>query len=220
VDLLAELGEARGHSWAEVARAIWHAWDESRTKLDDSPLFARHQPWAARLWPHAPVSALRTLLEHQPDAVPVDQLSDQQWLGLLETPPAQLSPLGQRVLWQSIPVEHWARAWPTLAPTDPEAVAGLWRRAPDWVLQRARERWQNRDWDGLGLLRASLPDDQTDAWVAIAEQQSPGAMPDELVTEWIGWLHGRVARRVVGWRRAYGLLVELAQSLERARRAQ
>jgi hypothetical protein len=220
VDLLAELGEARGHPWAEVARAIWRAWDESRATLDESPLFARHQPWAARLWQHAPVSALRALLEHHPDAVPVDQLSDEQWLGLFESLPAQLSALGQRVLWQSIPLEHWAAAWPTLAPTDPEAVAGMWRRAPEWVLERARERWESRDWDGLGLLRASVPDDQTAAWVAIGEQQSLGAMPDELVAAWIVWLHGRVARRVVGWRRAYGLLVELAQALERARRVQ
>jgi hypothetical protein len=220
VDLLAELGEARGHPWAQVARAIWHAWEESREELENSPLLGADQPWAARLWQHVPVSVLRALLERHPQAVRLDHLDDQQWLGLFESPPAGLSPLGQRVLWQAVPVEHWAAAWSALAPSDPEALASLWRRAPELVLARARECWETRDWDGLGLLRAVVPDDQTAAWVGIGEQLSPGAMPDEVVAELVAWLHGRVARRVPGWRRAYGFLAELEQALERARRAQ
>ena len=41
MDLLAELGEARSHPWPQIARAIWHAWEESRAELDDSPLLRR-----------------------------------------------------------------------------------------------------------------------------------------------------------------------------------
>ena len=220
---LSALAERRGVTAAELAQAVWGAWDAAgRPKTS---LFTASGPGAV-LFTHAPGRLLEVLLpelDARELAALASRFGEEQWQALARAASAgTLAPRSLTAICAAIDHEHAERllALPTF--DDPEALAALWTRVPGSVAAALRTRL-DRDGTGGPRVLESAPPEQTAAAVDVLRRRLLASGAPELAPEALErvrrWLHARIASRAPAWREAYALLAELERRLAPVLRA-
>lgn len=228
VPALAELAERRHMPWAEVARAMWNAWNLSAQAADDFPaLLAPEAPHAARLWAHLPGSLVLPLLEPRGGAsarVPWSALGEEQWAAVVEGWRAlQSDAQGARAAFSAIP-EAQAMLMVDAgvlseSAEDRALLSALWERFPEQLAQRVEALCSAGGVSAALPLLLGAPPSQTGHAVELMGPPELLLELDEAELDGVRhWLLERVHERTAAWRDAYALLAALEQGVAPFRR--
>jgi hypothetical protein len=212
--LLGELGSEPAKA-APVLRAVWSAWETA----ERPELPALEKSLTALLWSHAPVSALEHLASSRSSEHGFEHLNREQWrtlVGLLERDARSPESLA---FWRAVPEPELETLLALgLEPSNFEALAALWRRAPARLGATLEARFERGLGKAAGALLASVPAALTaETAQKLAADERLARQSSERMIELGTWLHERVAERCLGWREAYSRLSELERRLALAR---
>ncbi len=215
------LARARGVAWADVAIAAFQAWLDAKRPALGGSVLDPGSPDAATLWSHAPAEVLAELLAEPAAAggqLPWDALGDLQWTAFVEAAPraadAAWDALGLDVAWRAIPEPHARVALGSIA--DRRALAALWARFPDALLEHARAADVATQLALAEAAEGAHVAALVDVFAAIPE---PADLPAPELDRLRVWLASRVTARDAGWRDAYALLAATERRIAPAARA-
>jgi len=136
---LQALAKERAVPFADVARAIWEAWDDAQRPSDGAAFLAPDSPVAAWFWPHVPSELLEVLLcDVRATHIPYELFAPEQWqafLSALETAPARAEDARAFELAPSAVVEEaWSRGVESRT-----LFASVWQRTPERAARELRD---------------------------------------------------------------------------------
>jgi hypothetical protein len=205
------LARRRRIDFADVAQAVWRAWDTAdRPPLHTTLLDAKTR-WAHAFWRHLPEELLEVVISRS-EGVVFDALSDRHWQLLLEAACARRIVLGPAA-WQAIPVSLVATS-SVVAELPDAALSELYQRMPDEMIALAAT---TEVAPALELLMAA-PLDQTAAVTEYCSAMPLFELPSPLLDRLRRDLHRRIAARSPAWQGACELLLRIERGLRPARK--
>jgi hypothetical protein len=211
-----------GVPWADVASAIWLAWDAAERPADGADFLLPENDPEGSFWTHIPRQLLRPLLAEARDApVPFDRLREEPWAAIEEAVlNGALGVSGEMVRHAPAAVlESWL-ARRGLQPFIGPALGVLFERVPErllGVLSSYFERPSPAEAAQALALLAELPTSLLDQAVSAAEGKPLVRLPGPALAATRKLLHRAVSTGGLLARRAYPMLATLEQQLSAAR---
>ena len=209
--------------WAEVARAVWLAWDAAGRPADGAEFLAPERDAEALFWAHIPRELLKPLLLDARDKpMPLAALREEPWAAIEEAVLDGALPATAELVAHAPPavLDAWLLRR-GLQPFDDAALHALFERLPERLL-RVLELHFERPTPAeaaqvLALLRA-LPDSLLGDAVERTQGKALVRLPEPTLAGVRLLLHRAVGRGGAVARSAYPVLAELEQRLSTARR--
>lgn len=208
--------------WAEVARAVWLAWDAAERPAEGAAFLLPESDPEGLFWAHIPRELLHPMLADARDKpMPFERLKEEPWAAI-----------EQAVLDGSLPlttalVEHAPESildsWlgqRGLELFGAQTLPALWTRVPQRLLALVAlhlERPSSAGAAELGALLAQLPGAVLADAVALAETHQLVRLTEDALASVRRLLHRAVSAGGVLSRRAYPVLADLEQKLSTAR---
>jgi hypothetical protein len=210
--------------WAEVARAVWQAWDAAERPAEGADFLLPDNDPEGLFWAHIPRELLRPLLADARDKpMPFDRLREEPWAAIEEAVLADALPLTAELVRhapESV-LDSWL-ARRGLEPFSGGALGALFERLPQRLLGVLSLHFEKPKPDEvpqvLALLK-ELPESLLEAAVGVAEGKQLVRLPGPTLAGTRKLLHRAVSAGGALGRRAYPLLAELEQKLSVARRS-
>jgi hypothetical protein len=213
------LADERKLARAELALAIWRAWDDAGRPSDGAEFLLPDAAERGLFWPHIPGELLRALLADARALAPYDLFGEEQWQALLDAlaegrlprvDPALLAHVSDALLEQLL-----ASAEPTR-----ELCSELWRRSPERALAEIARELDTRTDDAarLELWLASTPEPALPGLCALGDERAHlHDLPRPKLLVWRRFLHELVQARSPGYRAGYELLRRIDTQSARSR---
>ncbi len=210
--------------WAEVARAVWLAWDAAERPADGADFLLPDNDPEGLFWAHIPRELLKPmLLDARDKPMPFERLRDEPWAAIEEAVLEGTLPATARIVEHAplAVLDSWL-ARRGIAPFEGAALAALFERVPDRLLRVLELHFERPSPDEasemLTLLR-EVPDAYLAAVVERAEGKPLLRLPGASLVGIRKLLHRAVSRGGALGRRAYASFAELEEKLTVARRA-
>ena len=209
--------------WAEVARAVWLAWDAAERPAEGADfLLPEHDP-EGLFWAHIPRELLRPLLADARDKpMPFDKLRDEPWAAIEEAVLAGQLPVSAELVRHA--PESVLDSWlgrRGLEPFNGAALGMLFERLPKRLLGVLSLHFEKPNPAEVGQVMAlldALPASLLEDAIAVAEGKQLVRLPGPTLAGTRKLLHRAVSAGGALGRRAYPLLADLEQRLSAARR--
>lgn len=236
---VAELGKSRGGlliaatraaaitldaPWAEVARAVWLAWDSAGRPADGADFLHPDSDVEGLFWAHIPRELLRPLLLDARDKpLPFERLREEPWAAIEEAVLEGALPVTAELVRHA--PEATLDAWlggRGLAPFAGGALRALFERLPERLLRVLEQHFETPDpaeTEQVLALLAELPDSLLGQAVTRAERKQLVRLPGKSLAGVRRLLHRAVSHGGALSRQAYPLFAELEEKLSSARRA-
>jgi hypothetical protein len=217
---LADHARERNVPFAQVARALWTAWDAAARPSQGTEFLAPDAPERAAFWPHIPEELLTSLLrDARATDVPYDLFGEEQWQAFLAALPHAPRLADDPKAWHSAPAAVVSAALEQGVATQ-ALFTSLWQNAPERAaseLERVLES-SHPDSERLELLLETA-DDRAARLVLAAFDAHPRLWntSSAALTLLRRFLHSYVAERRPNHRQAYAKLAEIEQRLADAR---
>ncbi len=211
--LLGELGSEPAKA-APVLRAVWAAWEAAlRPELP-----TLEKSFAALLFSHAPMSVLEHFASSEDCADEFEHLSREQWRSFVDHWTRTRRSAESLAFWRAVPEAELDTLLSLgLEPSNLDALAELWRRAPSRLVAALEARFEPGRGRPTSALLASVPAALTaETARKLAADERLARHSSEHMKELGAWLHERVAERSLGWREAYSRLSELERRMSLA----
>jgi hypothetical protein len=209
--------------WAEVARAVWYAWDAAARPAEGAEFLLPDSDVEGLFWAHIPRELLRPLLADARDKpMPFERLRDEPWAAIEDAVLAEALPVTEQMV-RHAPLSV-LDSWLTrrgLAPFAGAALRALFERLPErllGVLSLHFEKPDPAEVDEVLALFAELPASLLPAALEVAHDKQLLRLPGPTLAATRKLLHRGVSAGGALGRRAYPLLAELEQKLSTARR--
>jgi hypothetical protein len=213
---LQALARERSVPFANVASAIWEAWDDAQRPSDGAVFLAPDSAVSSWFWPHIPAELLEVLLcDARATDIPYQSFEAVHWqafLTALQTAPARadderafaLAP--ESVLEQALRQGVESRA----------LFISVWQRLPELAaseLQRALDAPENEEITRLGELLTAAPAAHLARVFETFSRPSVANLGREKLSSVLRFLHGYIRARKAGYVQAYARLSELERRL-------
>jgi hypothetical protein len=198
---------------AEVARAIWNAWEQAG-RPDGAPFLAPNAAQHGLFWSNIPGEILAALIvDARRHHVPYAHFGDEQWEAFARALARFPELVGEREAWEHVPAEWIGRllALPLEWPAAPRSVEVLWRRFPDLLrsaVERQLAKTSSLDAASLGALLSGAPSDVGTELVGALGTRAH-ALGDAARSAVRALLRRLVNERGPNWRDAYQSLSKL-----------
>lgn len=209
--------------WAEVARAIWLAWDGAERPAEGADFLLPESDVEGLFWAHIPRELLRPLLADARDKpMPFERLREEPWAAIEDAVlQGALSPSPEIVRHApEATLDSWLGRR-GLEPFDAPALAALFERLPERLLRVLTLHFEAPDVaeaPQIVALLDALPRSELERAVAAAEDKPLLRLPGPTLAGARKLLHRAVGEGGAVSRRAYPVLAELEQKLSAARR--
>lgn len=210
-------------AWAEVARAVWLAWDAAERPAEGADFLLPENDPEGLFWAHIPRELLKPMLVDARDKpMPFERLRDEPWAAIEDAVlDGSLSPTAAIV--EHAP-EHVLDSWlgrRGIEPFEGAALSMLFRRVPERLLRVIELHFEKPSAteaaELLSLLQA-LPDSLLPEIIERAEGKQLVRLPGPTLGGVRKLLHRAVSRGGVLGKRSYALFAELEEKLSVARR--
>jgi hypothetical protein len=210
--------------WAEVARAIWQAWDAAERPAEGADFLLPENDPDALFWAHIPRELLRPLLLDARDKpMPFEHLQGEPWSAIEEAVLEGDLPLTAELVRHA--PEALLDSWlgrHGLELFDGPALGALFTRVPERLLRVLELHFQAphpNETDQVLALLAQLPASQLEGAVAVATGKNLVRLPGPTLQATRKLLHRAVGAGGPVAQHAYAVLSELEEKLSAARRA-
>ncbi|HYQ18749.1 MAG TPA: hypothetical protein VEQ58_23400, partial [Polyangiaceae bacterium] len=210
--------------WAEVARAVWLAWDSAERPAEGAEFLLPDNDPEGLFWAHIPRELLKPLLADARDKpMPFERLRDEPWAAIEDAVlDGSLEATASIVEHAPLPILDSWLGRRGLAPFSGGALGMLWRRLPERLLRVLSLHFEAPDVaeaPQILALLAELPDSLLEPAIAAAEEKALLRLPGPTLIGTRKLLHRAVSQGGAVGRRAYPVLADLEQKLSSARRA-
>jgi hypothetical protein len=209
--------------WAEVARAVWQAWDSAERPADGAEFLLPENDVEGLFWAHIPRELLGPLLADARDKpMPFERLREEPWAAIEEAVLADALSVSEEMVRHA--PESVLDSWlgrRGLAPFDGRALGALFERLPErllGVLSLHFEKPNPADVPQVLALLAELPAALLDQAIGVAEGKQLVRLPGPTLAATRKLLHRSVSAGGALGRRAYPLLAGLEEQLSAARK--
>lgn len=217
---LQALALERGVPFAQVASAIWEAWDDAQRPALGAEFLSSDSEYSSWFWPHVPPDLLEALLaDARATGIPYESFGDAQWrafVAALESAPARADDERAFSLAPDFVIDEALDR----GIESRTLFAAFWRRAPERAGTELVQLLQSKDETDLprlsGLLRAA-PDSQLGNLDELFAQPGLTNLPPAQLAVVRHFLHGHVRERRPGYVNAYTRLTEIERRLSQAR---
>jgi hypothetical protein len=213
---------ALGVAWAEVASAVWLAWDAAERPADGADFLLPENDLEGLFWAHVPRQLLRPLLADARAPMPFDRLREEPWAAIEEAVlDGALVVTAEMVRHAPAAVLDSWLARRGLQPFNGAALGVLFERVPErllGVLSLHFERPSPAEATQVLALLAELPTSLLDQALSAAEGKQLVRLPGPTLDATRKLLHRAVSAGGLLARRAYPILAALEQQLSAARR--
>ncbi len=210
--------------WADVARAIWLAWDAAERPAEGADFLLPERDPEGLFWAHIPHELLKPLLLDARDKpMPLSQLREEPWIAIEEAVLEGTLPVTPEMVTHA--PEGILDSWlgrRGLEPFEGAALTALFERLPERllrVLELHFERPHPGQTEQVLALLAELPDSRLADVVAVATGKNLVRLPGPTLRATRRLLHRAVGLEGVVGRSAYPVLAELEEKLSVARRS-
>jgi hypothetical protein len=209
--------------WADVARAVWQAWDAAERPAEGADFLLPDNDPQGLFWAHIPRELLRPLLaDAREKPMPFERLRDEPWAAIEEAVLANALPVTAELVRYA--PENVLDSWLArrgLEPFSGAALGALFERLPQRLLGVLSLHFEKPNPDEvpqvLALLK-ELPESLLEAAVGVAEGKQLVRLPGPTLAGTRKLLHRAVSAGGALGRRAYPLLANLELKLSTARR--
>jgi hypothetical protein len=208
--------------WAEVARAVWLAWDSAERPAEGAEFLLPDNDVEGLFWAHIPRELLRPLLADARDKpMPFERLREEPWAAIEEAVLANALQVSEEMVRhapQSV-LDSWL-ARRGLEPFEGRALGALFERLPErllGVLSLHFEKPNPVEVPQVLALLAELPAALLAQAVGVAEGKQLVRLPGPTLAATRKLLHRGVSAGGALGRRAYPLLAGLEEQLSAAR---
>jgi len=209
--------------WAEVARAVWLAWDAAERPAEGADFLLPESDPEGLFWAHIPRELLRPLLaDAREKPMPFDKLREEPWAAIEEAVLADQLPLTAELVRHA--PEALLDSWlgrRGLEPFHGPALSMLFERLPKrllGVLSLHFEKPSPSDVAQILELLDALPASLLEDAIGVAEGKPLVRLPGPTLDGARKLLHRAVSAGGALGRRAYPLLADLERRLSTARR--
>lgn len=217
---LQALASERKLPFAQVASAIWEAWDDAHRPAIGAEFLASDSSYASLFWPHVPPDLLEALLsDARATGIPYETFGDAQWrafVAALEAAPVRADDeRAFRIAPDFVIDEALARGVESRA-----LFTAFWRRAPERAgseLVQLLESREAEDLPRLAGLLAAAPENQLANLDELFAQPGVTNLPPPQLAVVRHYLHDRVRERSPGYTNAYARLTEIERRLSQSR---
>ncbi len=214
---LRALAKERAMPFAEVASAIWEAWDDAQRPSEGAAFLAPDSPVAAWFWPHAPNELLEALLcDVRATNIPYQLFEPTQWqafLGALETAPDRADDdRAFEFAPESVVEEAWTRGVESRA-----LFAHVWQHTPARATSELERLLASAEEDDALRLRSLLdaaPPNQLAQVFEAFSQPSITRLGARKLAAIRQFLHDYIRARKKGYTEAYARLAEIERQLD------
>jgi hypothetical protein len=208
--------------WAEVARAVWQAWDSAERPGEGADFLLPDNDVEGLFWAHIPRELLRPLLADARDKpMPFERLREEPWAAIEEAVLVNTLPVSEEMVRhapQSV-LDSWLGRR-GLEPFEGRALRALFERLPErllGVLSLHFETPNPAEVPQVLALLAELPSTLLEQAVRVAEGKQLVRLPGPTLAATRKLLHRSVSAGGALSRRAYPLLAGLEEQLSGAR---
>jgi hypothetical protein len=210
--------------WADVARAVWLAWDAAERPAEGADFLLPENDVAGLFWAHIPRELLRPLLADARDKpMPFERLREEPWAAIEEAVLAgSLDVSAEMVKHAPLAILDSWLGRRGLTPFTGDALSMLFERVPERLLQVLAlhfEKPNPAEAPQILALLAALPSSLLNDVVTATEGKPLVRLPGPTLAGTRKLLHRAVSAGGALGRRAYPVLAELEERLSGARRA-
>jgi hypothetical protein len=210
-------------SWADVAKAIWMAWDAAERPAEGADFLLPERDPEGLFWAHIPHELLKPLLLDARDKpMPLSHLREEPWSAIEEAVLDGTLPVTVEMVLHAPDgiLDSWLGRR-GLEPFSGPALAALFERLPEQLLRMLEQHFERphpKQAAQVLALLSELPDSRLSDVVAAATDKSLVRLPEPTLGAVRKLLHRAVGLEKVG-RSAYPVLAELEEKLSAARRS-
>jgi hypothetical protein len=209
--------------WAEVARAIWLAWDAAERPAEGADFLLPERDPEGLFWAYIPHELLKPLLLDARDKpMPLAHLREEPWQAIEEAVLEGTLPVTPEMVVHAPDaiLDSWLGRR-GLQPFEGAALSALFERLPERllrVLELHFERPHPNETEQVLALLAALPDSHLGDVVAAATGKNLVRLPEPTLAATRRLLHRAVGVEGALGRSGYAVLAELEEKLSVARR--